>query len=73
MKDTLKMQEVHPVVGIKKLIDYYNEEYTKKREYICKDLNPSIIKKIELEKMLKSEMDIEGESFFFWKKSKIKI
>lgn len=73
MKDTLKMQEVHPVVGIKKLIDYYNEEYTKKREYICKDLNPSIIKKIELEKMLKSEMDIEGESFFYWKTSNINI
>lgn len=41
MKDTLKMQELHPVVGIKKLIDYYNENYTKKKEYICKDLKPA--------------------------------
>lgn len=41
MKDTLKMQETHPVVGIKKLIDYYNENYTKKKEYICKDLKPA--------------------------------
>lgn len=41
MKDTLKMQDVtRPVVGIKKLIDYYNENYTRKKEYICKDLNP---------------------------------
>lgn len=41
MKDTLKMQGVtRPVVGIKKLIDYYNENYTRKKEYICKDLNP---------------------------------
>ena len=31
MKDTLKMQGVtRPVVGIKKLIDYYNENYTRK-------------------------------------------
>ena len=35
MKDTLKMQETHPVVGIKKIIDYYNENYTKKKECIC--------------------------------------
>lgn len=42
MKDTLKMQGVtRPVVGIKKLIDYYNENYTKKKEYICKDLKPA--------------------------------
>lgn len=41
MKDTLKMQETHPVVGIKKLIDCYNENYTKKKEYICKDLKPT--------------------------------
>lgn len=40
MKDTLKTQETHPVVGIKKLIDYYNENYTKKKECICKDLKP---------------------------------
>lgn len=25
---------------MKKLIDYYNEKYTKKKEYICKDLKP---------------------------------
>lgn len=25
---------------MKKLIDYYNENYTKKKEYICKDLKP---------------------------------
>lgn len=42
MKDTLKTQVVTlPVVGIKKLIDYYNENYTKKKEYICKDLKPA--------------------------------
>lgn len=41
MKDTLKMQGVHPTVGIKKLIDYFNENYTKKKEYICKDLKPT--------------------------------
>ena len=41
MKDTLKMQETHPVVGIKKIIDYYNENYTKKKECICKDLRPT--------------------------------
>lgn len=42
MKDTLKTQGVTlPVVGIKKLIDYYNENYTKKKEYICKDLKPA--------------------------------
>ena len=42
MKDTLKTQDVTlPVVGIKKLIDYYNENYTKKKEYICKDLKPA--------------------------------
>lgn len=41
MKDTFKTQSVtRPVVGIKKLIDYYNENYTKKKEYICKDLKP---------------------------------
>lgn len=40
MKDTLKMQETHSIVGIKKLIDCYNENYTKKKEYICKDLKP---------------------------------
>ena len=41
MKDTLKMQGVtRPLVGIKRLIDYYNENYTKKKEYICKDLKP---------------------------------
>lgn len=73
MKDVLKTQEVHPAVGIKKLIDYFNEKYTGKREYICKDLKSSIIKKIELEKMLKSEIDIEGESFFYWKISNINI
>ena len=59
MKDTLKTQEVHSAAGIKKLIDYFNEKYTGKREYICKDLKPSIIKKIELEKMLKPEIPIE--------------
>lgn len=26
---------------MKKLIDYYNENYTKKKEYICKDLKPA--------------------------------
>lgn len=42
MKDTLKMQGVTlPVVGIKKLIDYYNENYTRKKECICKDLRPT--------------------------------
>lgn len=42
MKDTLKMQGVtRPVVGIKKLIDYYNENYTRKKECICKDLRPT--------------------------------
>lgn len=41
MKDTLKMQETHSVVGIKKIIDYYNENYTKKKECICKDLRPA--------------------------------
>lgn len=42
MKDTLKMQGVtRPVVGIKKIIDYYNENYTRKKEYICKDLKPT--------------------------------
>lgn len=42
MKDTLKTQGVtRPVIGIKKLIDYYNENYTKKKEYICKDLKPT--------------------------------
>lgn len=41
MKDTLKMQEIHSAVGIKKLIDCYNENYTKKKEYICKDLKPT--------------------------------
>lgn len=41
MKDTLKMQEIPPIVGIKKLIDCYNENYTKKKEYICKDLKPA--------------------------------
>lgn len=25
---------------MKELIDYFNEKYTKKKEYICKDLNP---------------------------------
>ena len=54
---------------MKELIDYFNKEYTK----ICKDLKPSIIKKIELEKMLKSEIDIEGESFFYWKIGNINI
>ena len=73
MKDTLKMQEVHSAVGIKKLIDYFNEKYTGKREYICKDLKSSIIKKIELEKMLKPEIAIEGESFFYWKINNINI
>lgn len=44
MKDTLKMQGViRPVVGIKKLIDYYNENYTRKKECICKDLRPTRI------------------------------
>lgn len=42
MKDTLKMQDVtRPVVGMKKIIDYYNENYTRKKEYICKDLKPA--------------------------------
>lgn len=42
MKDTLKMQGVtRSVVGIKKLIDYYNENYTRKKECICKDLRPT--------------------------------
>lgn len=42
MKDTLKTQGVtRPVVGIKKLIDYYNENYTKKKECICEDLRPT--------------------------------
>lgn len=42
MKDTLKTQGVtRPVIGIKKIIDYYNENYTKKKEYICKDLKPT--------------------------------
>lgn len=42
MKDTLKMQgATRPVGGIKKLIDYYNENYTKKKECICKDLRPT--------------------------------
>ena len=42
MKDTLKMQGVtRLVVGIKKLIDYYNENYTRKKECICKDLRPT--------------------------------
>lgn len=42
MKDTLKMQGVtRPVAGIKKLIDYYNENYTRKKECICKDLRPT--------------------------------
>lgn len=42
MKDTLKMQGVtRPVVGMKKIIDYYNENYTRKKEYICKDLKPA--------------------------------
>lgn len=42
MKDTLKMQVVTcPVVGMKKIIDYYNENYTRKKEYICKDLKPA--------------------------------
>lgn len=42
MKDTLKTQGVtRSVVGIKQLIDYYNENYTKKKEYICKDLKPA--------------------------------
>ena len=25
---------------MKELIDYFNEKYTKKKEYICKDLKP---------------------------------
>jgi hypothetical protein len=42
MKDILKTQgATRPVVGIKQLIDYYNENYTKKKEYICKDLKPA--------------------------------
>ena len=42
MKDTLKMQGVtRPVVGIKKLIDYYNENYTRNKEFIFKDLRPN--------------------------------
>lgn len=44
MKDTLKTQgATRPVVGIKKLIDYYNEKYTKKKECICEDLRPTRI------------------------------
>lgn len=58
---------------MKELIDYFNEKYTKKKEYICKDLKSSIIKKIELEKMLKPEIAIEGESFFYWKINNINI
>lgn len=41
MKNTLKMQGVHLATGMKILIDYYNENYTKKKEYICKDLKPT--------------------------------
>lgn len=54
MKDTLKMQGVtRPVIGIKKLIDYYNENYTKKKEYICKDLKPTrMLSKDEYHKIL---------------------
>ena len=54
MKDTLKTQGVTlPVVGIKKLIDYYNENYTKKKEYICKDLKPArMLSKDEYHKIL---------------------
>lgn len=54
MKDTLKTQGVtRPVIGIKKLIDYYNENYTKKKEYICKDLKPTrMLSKDEYHKIL---------------------
>ena len=54
MKDTLKTQGVtRPVIGIKKLIDYYNENYTKKKEYICKDLKPTrMLSKDEYYKIL---------------------
>lgn len=54
MKDTLKTQSVtRPVIGIKKLIDYYNENYTKKKEYICKDLKPTrMLSKDEYHKIL---------------------
>lgn len=54
MKDTLKTQGVIlPVIGIKKLIDYYNENYTKKKEYICKDLKPTrMLSKDEYHKIL---------------------
>lgn len=54
MKDTLKTQGVtRPVIGIKKLIDYYNENYTKKKEYICKDLKPTrMLRKDEYHKIL---------------------
>lgn len=54
MKDTLKTQGVTlPVIGIKKLIDYYNENYTKKKEYICKDLKPTrMLSKDEYHKIL---------------------
>lgn len=54
MKDTLKTQGVtRPVIGIKKLIDYYNENYTKKKEYICKDLKPArMLSKDEYYKIL---------------------
>lgn len=54
MKDTLKTQGVtRPVIGIKKIIDYYNENYTKKKEYICKDLKPTrMLSKDEYYKIL---------------------
>lgn len=54
MKDTLKTQGItRPVIGIKKLIDYYNENYTKKKEYICKDLKPTrMLSKDEYHKIL---------------------
>ena len=38
---------------MKKLIDYYNENYTKKKEYICKDLKPTrMLSKDEYYKIL---------------------
>lgn len=58
---------------MKELIDYFNEKYTKKKEYICKDLKSSIIKKNRIRKNAKPEIAIEGESFFYWKINNINI
>ena len=77
MKDILKTQgATRPVVGIKQLIDYYNENYTKKKEYICKDLKPArILDEDEYYKILRDTglmTPLEVRYYPLFKISKIK-